>query len=74
MSILFTAACTNGRVTSLGPLPTHTIVPPGFVEYIPVHKLKYQKEINASIRKVMIVLKNPETKPRWNRIRDCILP
>ena len=70
MSISFTAACTNGRFTSLGPLPTHTIVPPGLVEYIPVHKLKYQKEINASISRVMIILQ----KPRWNRIRDCILP
>ena len=71
MSISFTAAWTSGRVTSLGPLPTHSIVPPGLVENIPVHKLKYQKEINANISKVMIVL---QKKPRWNRIRDYILP
>ena len=63
MSISFTAACTNGRVTSLGPLPTHTIVPPGLVEYIPVHKLKYQKETNASISKV----NDSATKPILNK-------
>ena len=43
MSISFTAACIIGNFTSLGPLPTQTKTPPGFVEYIPVHKLKTQK-------------------------------
>ena len=32
MSISFTAACTIGNLTSLGPLPTNTNTPPGFVE------------------------------------------
>ena len=58
ISISFTAACTNGRVTSLGPRPTHTIVPPGFLEYMPVHKLKYQENFNVACSKTMIVLKN----------------
>ena len=58
ISISFTAACTNGRFTSLGPRPTHTIVPPGFVEYMPVHKLMYQKNFKASFSKVMISLQN----------------
>ena len=49
MSISFTAACIIGNFTSLGPLPTQTITPPGFVQYIPVHKLNIQKSFYSLI-------------------------